>query len=132
MRTTRIRAIPVTPISPSALSKRGSRDPSTQRYLQDKGWKVHDSKDGWIVYEGPYSTKFGELRGRIYERRYAGMSQFLCYALELPKSIRKHEHSDCFRWDNSRDAFFIHFEDNPKDIVSAIVSVEHTINQAPG
>jgi hypothetical protein len=90
-------------------------------YWQERGW----TRDG-NNYTGSYQTPYATFPGWI-EESWSG--SITCFLYNPSRQIRHHSHWACFA-PRDGDWYFVHMARRPKDVSSAILTIERLITEA--
>ena len=90
-------------------------------YWQERGW-THTGN----TYSGNYQTSYGAFQGWIEQDRSGRLHVYL---YNPSNDIRSHSHWTCFQH-RGNDWHLIHMSREPKDVSSAILTVEQLIRES--
>ncbi|MFB6075743.1 MAG: hypothetical protein ABEK17_01225 [Candidatus Aenigmatarchaeota archaeon] len=97
--------------SPSSSTKRRSSQRPTAKRKSEPLWKERGWEKQGRLLTGYYRTRYGSYEGKIL---LTNPPKFFIY--DIPKDIKKHEHSACFPFLGTEDGkrrHFVHFKKKP-------------------
>lgn len=120
-RTSKIKVKVKSRVIPKEKGTRVVRMDKEYPYWQENGWTR--TKKG---YQGHYRTNHGKWQGFIQEN-YKGNHSF--YIFNPPAEVKKGSHGSCF-FHIGDGIHLVHFNKNPKDVSSGIVTIENVISRS--
>jgi hypothetical protein len=94
---------------------------NTRPFWQERGWKKNGSH-----MTGYFRTRVGVFEGKIENANSRSPKLFI---KEPSKKILNGKHGACFH-DRGRGWYWVHFYPKPQEVNSAIMRLEHTIQES--